>query len=359
MKFLIAMIMLGLLLFVAVHFFYDPYVVIESIASSKEIYELQAGDPEVRLVVLSGVTPGIHYRVAVRVAWDSVEAGTPPYKRARIVFASYDKNGRWVPSSPHGVCGVIGSGHDSFESVLPIPEGAASTRLAFQHLGRAGFIRLERFSLQQVEFKNSAPVVFRGLQILWFLMAIWAVWHLRLLRRRGGIAVVFVAGLIAAGMLLPGSVVSEVPDRMADLVRPAKTASPSLTGGEDGHRKTEEGRSIVEVVRSERSLVADRLLSVDFNLLGHTGLFLLLGAVCGVCFIDRSVRWHRVVQVFAGGAIYAVAAELLQVTELTRTVGVSDIGVNILGWLTGLFIVALGFHFFWAAGSVVRRRTVV
>ena len=69
------MIASGLLLFVAIQFFYDPYRVIETIASSQEMRELEPGDPDERLAVLSDVKPGEQYRVAVKVLWGSVEAG--------------------------------------------------------------------------------------------------------------------------------------------------------------------------------------------------------------------------------------------------------------------------------------------
>lgn len=344
-----------LFVFALVHFFYDPYTVTESIAASTDEYELRPGDPEVRLAVLPDVKPGEVYKVTAQAAWGSVEAGSPSYKQPRVVFLNYNKQGRWIPS-PFSVCGVKGSGKDSFETVLSVPEGAVSTRLVFQHRGKTGWIRLFRFSLQQVALKKSAPMVFGGVQAVWFLVAGWTIWRLRLMRRWAGIAVVLVAGLIAAGMLLPGKVVRAAPDQMADFVRPAQIEEVSLSaralasaGGQmsevrdQGKLKTAEKveSRAGEVVQDGRRLLAREIDRLNFNLLGHVGLFLLLGATCGVCFNVRSNRWVYVLRVFAGGVVYALAAELLQVTVLTRNVQCSDIGVNVLGWLIGLALVAL------------------
>ena len=340
------MIAMGLLLFVLIHFFYDPYRIIETLASSQERCELQAGDPEVLLAVVSDGKPGIDYRVAARVEWDSVVEGIPDYKRARVIFASYDSKGQWI-RSPHGVCGVIGSGQDHFESVLPIPEGAATTRLVFQHLGKAGSFRLDEFSLEQVEFKRSAPVIFRGLQFLWIVVAIYVVWYFRLLNRFAGVAVILVAGLIAVGMLLPGAVLKEVRTDVDDFLRPemiASAPSSSSTGTREVAIEHDTPARGLEDIRSERIYIADWFRHLDLNTLGHAGLFLLFGLVCGVYFNVGSNTWFYILRIFAGGVVFALSAELLQVTELTRSVRISDIGVNILGWLTGLLAVTLVFR---------------
>lgn len=337
------MVTLVLFVFALFHFFYDPYNA-ESIAESTDSVELLPGDPDVRLAVLTDVKPGTEYRIAAKVDWKSVEAGEKPWKTARIVFFSFNKQGRWIPA-PHEVCCVTGSGKDSFETVLSIPEGAASTRLIFQHRGKTGSVRLKRFSLQQMDFKKSAPWVFRGLQTVWFLIAGWTIWHLRLLRRWSGMAVVLVAGMIAAGMLIPGEVVHEAPDRMADLVRPVETpdlvaSSAPAKDKDKGHKAAAESWA-GEVVQNGRKLLAEEVSKWDFHILGHAGLFLLLGVVCAVFFRIPFKDWSGVLVVFAGGGVYAIAVELLQVTELTRTVRFSDVGVNVLGWLAGLIAIFL------------------
>jgi len=345
-------IALGLLLFVAVHFFYDPYRVVETIASSGELRELEPGDPEERLVVLSDVRPGTQVRVTTRVAWESVEAGASLYKTARVVFVCYDESDRWIVAPPT-VCSVTGSGRRSFHALFSIPEGAVSARLIFKHRGVAGNFQMSWFSLERVDVKPVTPGFLRGLQILWVGLVCWAGWVLRLFRRRGGWAVVLVAVLIAGGMVLPNSVIKEVPRQAADWVRPENNGQRSEVKGqwsEDGFRLVEHNSSerggkteekVAEVVQKERSRIADRILDFKCKRWAHISLFLLLGMVCGRCFFKGNFRGRRALQVFACGLIYALAAELLQVTALTRSVRASGFGVNALGWLTGLVVVAL------------------
>ncbi|MBC8205744.1 MAG: hypothetical protein H8E68_01155 [Kiritimatiellaeota bacterium] len=336
-----AIIIIGLLLFVAIHLFYDPYRAVNSIASSTEARVLQAGDPEVRLAVLSDVTPGTDYRVAARVEWDSVVEGSPAYKCARVIFASFDKKGHWIPSH-HVLCWFIGSGQGHFESIFSVPDSAASTRLVFQHLGKAGSFQLDQFSLEQVKIKRSAPAIFRALRVIWAVMAIWVAWYFRLWNRLSGLAVILVAGLIAIGMLLPSPVLNEVRDDVDDFLRPVTIASlPSSISNQVTAIDRDTLKEAVEVIRTERVFIADWFRGLDLHRLGHAGLFLLLGATCGVCFNVHSNGWIYVLRIFVGGMGYALAAELLQVTELTRTVRASDFGVNALGWLVGLIVVGL------------------
>lgn len=333
-------LIIGLVLFFGIHFFYDPYRVVQSIASSSETHALRVGDPEVRLAVLTDVKPGALYRAAVNVAWDSVEAAGPPYKNARVVFASYDKRGHWIPS-PHSVCGVIGSGEDSFEAVLPIPEGAASTRLSFQHLGLSGWIRLDHFSLQQVELKRSTPFIFRALQIVWGFLAIWAVCNLRLWNRASGIAVILVAGLITVGMLLPNPLVKGVLEGVDDFIRPVEGGVPAQSSPVSGAIDQASPDRITVALQSKRSSIANWVQVLDVKILSHAGLFLFLGIVCGIYFLRRRPGGRGLLPFLTGGIVFAMAAELLQVTELTRKVRADDIGVNVTAWLIGLVAVAL------------------
>lgn len=334
------MVIAGLLLFIATHFFYDPYRVIESVASSNQTHVLKVGDPEVRLVVLSNVNPEALYRAAVDVAWDSVEAAGPPYMNARVIFASYNQLGHWIPS-PHSVCGVIGSGEGSFEAVLPIPEGAASTRLSFQQLGLSGWIRLDAFSLQQVELSRATPIIFRTLQMVWGFLAIWAVWRLRLWNRVSGVAVILAAGLITVGMLLPNPLVKDVLEGVDDVIRPGEVSAPAQTSPVSGAIEQTSSDRITVALQSKRNSFANWVQVLDVKILSHAGLFLFLGLLCGIYFLRRNLGGRGLLPFLTGGIVFAVAAELLQVTELTRTVRVFEIAVNVIAWLIGFITVFL------------------
>lgn len=149
-------------------------------------------------------------------------------------------------------------------------------------------------------------------------------------------------GLIAVGMLLPSPVLNGARSDVDDFLRPETVASsPTTTGSQIVTIEHDNPGRGMEVIRTERIFIADWFRQLDLNMLGHAGLFLLLGITCGVCFNIRSNSWTYVLRIFLGGVVFALAAELLQVTELTRSVRISDVGVNILGWLTGLLVVAL------------------
>jgi len=75
---------------------------------------------------------------------------------------------------------------------------------------------------------------------------------------------------------------------------------------------------------------------------GHAGLFMLLGIAAGLVAWGGHPGKRPLLLALAGGMLYAVAAELLQVTTISRTVRLYDIGINAAGLAAGVLAVAVG-----------------
>ncbi|MDZ4198388.1 MAG: VanZ family protein, partial [Kiritimatiellia bacterium] len=239
--------------------------------------------------------------------------------------------------SNHGVCSGTGSGSETFTQVFTIPDRAMTVRFELQHLGVAGRMGIESFSVQQVDLRRSTRWVFGGLIGIWFFLAVWSVRKLRLFRRPWGRAVFISAFLIAVGMLLPGRILGDAKSQVADWVQPAAPpATPPPAVDQSDPAPAPVAPLPPTAIQTARLRVEQLIRRIDPHLWGHLSFFFLLGVTCGLCFLPKAPPRGLLLRVLLGGLLYSVAAELLQVAELSRSVRIGDVGLNLLGFVVGL-----------------------
>ncbi len=338
----------GVALLLLVHFLFDPYRVLSNVGSSDQVVEIVAGEAERIIFMLPDVVPGTEYRVKASAQWEGVEKGKEAWRTARLIFAAYNEKGRWIPA-PHWVCAADGNGRGTFQEEFTIPQEAAKARLVLQHYGSAGSLRLDSFTVQVVELRSITRWLFSILQVFWFATVAWTALIFRLHRRKCGLGVIIVAGLIAAGMLLPDQVVTTTPGAVADWVATPVVVAPRAPTPATGERRpvVEQDLTAERVDRTPglsrtlRSAVAARIRTVDMRFWGHAGLFMLLGITSVLAAQGGRPERRSLLVALAGGLCYALAAELLQVTTISRTVRLYDIGINAMGLAAGVLAVAV------------------
>lgn len=329
-----------LLLFAAVHFFHDPFRVIAPVAESMEERVLQAGEPAQVLAIVQDAQPGAWYRATATVEWRAVQADTPDWRTARVVLGSHDVQGRWIPAH-HVLCSLTESGQARFMDEFKLPDGVAQARMTLQHMGLDGWIALRSFSLDEVERNPVNRWLYPLLRLAWLCVAGWGIWLFGLVRTPSGYPVIVMAGLIAVTMLIPQPAVRETHGLVADVVRPpeiivAEVADPApgITPARPKEVVTSPPPERERRVRDFRVASAQWVRGLDIHFWGHLGMFMVLAVLTGIHFRRRreSVPWSMLL---VGGVVYAVAAELLQATEITRSVRAWDIGISSMGWLVG------------------------
>ncbi|MFC1468041.1 WecB/TagA/CpsF family glycosyltransferase [Verrucomicrobiota bacterium] len=174
------------------------------------------------------------------------------------------------------------------------------------------------------------------LGVLWCLMAWDYVIRLNLLKRVGGLAVVGCAVVILIGSLIPREQVDRAPGRASErVVEQVESTWNALYSGD------------IFKEFSLKELLLDygrNLSSMDPFRAGQMILFGLLGIALGFSFLfpldpSEGKRYRRyVLAVLAGGILYGIQMELLQVLSPSREVTFLSMFESGVGVLAGLVV---------------------
>ena len=176
-----------------------------------------------------------------------------------------------------------------------------------------------------------------SLSVIWGITLIGYLGRLEVLKRIGGLTVVFVAVILVAGMLLPKEIIGTYPEQASGVVVREFDAAWKTVYGKDLFREFSLHKHLMQY--------AESLSRFDIHRAGQVGLFFLFGVALGICFLFPVDPFQRrryggsLFLLWIAGGLWALQMEFLQVLSPTRE-------VTFVGFVESLIGVTVGIGFF-------------
>lgn len=281
-------------------------------------------------------------RVRAEAAAQNVTPGREPWQTARILFWSYDAEGRRMRYLPHEL-GAIGGTTDWHDMALVVPVLPETRLLRFiiYNGGVSGRMLVRNITVDEVTETRLFAVLKALLIAGWAVAGPWAVWPVALaaMRRRGAGLTALVAIGILGGTLAPQPLLSDLVQPVLD--RAQRVAGPLWPGAS----RDPPDPVLVDERRPEGQrlpFTPDWTPRLETGVAAHLAAFVLLGAILPLAF--PAVPLSRV---FLYLLVFSVSIETVQGFYVTRTPELRDLIANIAGIPLGLLL----------AVSVVRLRS--
>jgi len=348
-----AFLLLSLLTMLVI-FFYDPYLAVgpelldnptfsEGLAGwnfhgpdgsvtpgADGTVRLESGDPSQNVVIYQKIAEPQRFtllRLAGFLRTVEVVAGSKGWHQARLVLASYDRDGKWL-AGPHHVVSLA-STHNwkRYAEVFRILPGARELRVMAQLPYATGTMQVGHLSLRPVEAKSSAPFLRILFLAAWGGLILWV--FLPLLRagrtacRRVALAMALLAVLI--GTLTPGDLRKQWQDdsvaTLESIGRQIATATPD--------------EAVTAAVEAKRGRHNSRH-KLDRHLLAilKAAHFLLFGTLA--CCLALALPGLPLSGLLGPLGMLATATEFMQFFIRGRTALYGDWLIDLVGALVGL-----------------------
>ena len=176
-----------------------------------------------------------------------------------------------------------------------------------------------------------------SLSVLWGVTLIGYLGRFEVLKRIGGLTVVFVAVILMVGMLLPKEIIGTYPEQASGMIVKDSDAAWKTVYGKDLFREFSLHKHLMQY--------AESLSRFDIHRAGQVGLFFLFGVALGICFLfpvdpfQRRRYGGNLVLLWIAGGLWALQMEFLQVLSPTRE-------VTFVGFVESLIGVTVGIGFF-------------
>lgn len=190
-----------------------------------------------------------------------------------------------------------------------------------------------------------------ALLVFGVLTALGYVARLEIFKRVGGMAVVLTAALLVTGMLLPKATVGAYPRRASERMTQTLDSAWGALYGKDLFQNFNLKDRLLDYTRKFRNFEIYRQ--------GQITGFAVFGFLLGFCFVFpldpllRGAYVRRILTVAAGGMLFALNGELLQVVSPSRQVVLTSVIESGAGLLPGIAVFVL-VHNAYLAGA--RRR---
>jgi hypothetical protein len=293
---------------------------------------------------LQPVIPGSLFRLRGYAAAEQITPGSKPWDQGRVVLFYRGPSGQKRWNYPHTAVRLRGTQDwTAFEFLSTVPDFAASGHLVVINEGSSGRFKVKEMSLVPMRYKTSNRWLDGAWVILWCSVAFWYSVRLRLWSRPAGWLILLLTVSIVVGMLIPNQVITtthrEATRAVEHQIERMTLQSPARP---DSHLAKRSNR----VAWLRLGVVAQWMKSLEPHPFGHLVMFLAMGYSCGLMFLSGPTP-HRVdhlgrneslrlLALTAGMAVYAAAAELLQVLVLSRTPALRDWWLNMQGFTIGI-----------------------
>lgn len=298
---------------------------------------------------------GIRVRIEARA--DGIVHGQERWQYADIALWSFDRSGKSLWYWPKRIHTIDGS-HDWtwFDAEIPIAGEVDRMVLVVRNAATDGAVSLRGLSVDPVQWRAG---------FAWARYVLIATWALLigylaacLVRWRGiavGKAMLFGAGIVAlAGIVTPQPYFSQATKPLEDLLHsldhqvssdiarprgpeaaPAPTRPDQRIDQQSRSPAAEAPRFLLDAPPRMPSDLTDRS-AISFKQLGHFLCFLALSFAAWLAFPHTPIR-----VLLAYLVLTLLASEVLQLFVITRSSSWDDIGVDILGVLSGLVTAGL------------------
>lgn len=287
-----------------------------------------------------------HYesiRVRARIKVEEVVAGEYAWRCARLVFAQYDADRKWMPGR-HGLMGMSGTtGWKVYEKAFEMFPDAAYAEVALQQLGSSGLAEFEHIEAQPVRVRASFVwwrILFAG---GWLVAAVYYFPRCRLHRRRLKMLILLNVLVILVGALMPSEWISDNTGKAKAAWAKVAQPVPVKTDVPPREKPTTQQERDTQQMGRFNKVVGDA---------HRTGHFILFASLCFLVYLSAALEQQRSVYYFKVGfdvLLFAAVTESLQFLTLDRTAGMIDLLIDVYG-------MAVAFVLFLAVLPLVRRR---
>jgi VanZ family protein len=276
-------------------------------------------------------------RVRARIGVEGVVAGKNPWNCARLLFAQYRADGRWIPVC-HGLAAECGSKDWArHEKVFKVSSDADHAAVLLEQSGTEGLARFDQIRVQPVRLRASFTWWRILFAVSWMLTAALYFKRCRLHRRKLRMLIILNAVAILAGTLMPGTWIIDNADRMKATLREsllsrAKGTAETRPAATGPARKTPP---------PEKQMDWFTEVEIEAHQAGH---FILFAALCFLVYLSAALeRQHPVYFIKVGFDVllFAAVTESLQLLTLDRSAGVGDLRIDIYGMALALLLFVL------------------
>jgi len=307
---------------------------------------------------LEPVSPGSLFRLRGYAAAEQITPGSRPWQQGRVVLLYRGPNGQTRWDYPFTAVRLVGTQDwTAFDFLSTVPDFATSGRLRVINEGRSGRFKVKEMSLVPMHYKPSNRWWDGAWVLLWCGVALWYSVRLGLWSRPAGWLILLLTGGIVVGMLIPSQVITTTH---LEATQAVEHQIERMTSQSRARPDTPLPKPSNLVARLRLGAVAPWMKSLEPRPLGHLVMFLAMGYSCGLMFLAGHTPhrvYHlgrkeslRLLAVVAGMAVYAAAAELLQVLVLSRSPAFDDWWLNMQGFAMG----TIGFILTHGAWYVMR-----
>jgi hypothetical protein len=295
-------------------------------------------------------------RVRAEAAAQGVRQGREEWETARILFWSYDGDGRRMRYLPHEL-GALGGTTDWHDMTLVVPVLPETRLLRFiiYNGGVSGRMLVRNITVDEVAETRLFGILKTVLIAGWVLAALWAAWPLAVAAARRpavGLTLLVAAGILG-GTLAPQPLLSNLMQPALDLAQraagplwpgaspdvpealPAEGAQrPSAQGGNANGSPVAAAPSDEQRFEGQRvPLTPDWTPRLEAGVAAHLAAFVLLGIMMPLAFPGTPL-----IRIFLYLLVFSVSIETVQGFHVTRTPELRDLAANIAGIPLGLLL---------------------
>jgi hypothetical protein len=293
---------------------------------------------------LQPVIPGSLFRLRGYAAAEQITPGSRPWEQGRVVLLYRDATGQARWNYPHTAIHLRGTQDwTAFEWLSTVPDFATSGHLVVINGGHSGRFKVKELSLVPMQYKTSHSWLDGAWVMLWCGVAFWYSIRLRLWSRPTGWLILLLTAGIVVGMLIPNQVITTIH---LEATRAAEHQIDRMTSPSQAMPDRHLSKPSNQIALLRWGAVAQWMQSLELHPLGHLVMFLAMGYSCGLRFL-AGLPPHRVylfgrkeslrlLALMAGMAVYAAAAELLQVLVPSRSPALHDWWLNMQGFAMGI-----------------------
>lgn len=294
-------------------------------------------------------------RVRAEAAAHLVRQGREDWQTARILFWSYDGDGKRMRYLPHEL-GAIGGTTDWHDMTLVVPVLPETRLLRFiiYNGGISGRMFVRNITVDEVAETRLFGILKAVLIAGWAAAALWAVWPLALaaVRRPAlGLTLLVAAGILG-GTLAPQPLLSDLMQPALDLAQraagplwpdaspdvpealPAEGAQrPSIPGGNANGSPVAAPSDEQRLEGQRVPFTPDWTPRLEAGVAAHLAAFVLLGTMMPLAFPGTPL-----IRMFLYLLVFSVSIETVQGFHVTRTPELRDLTANLAGIPLGLLL---------------------
>ncbi|MPY71225.1 MAG: hypothetical protein GEU92_14185 [Alphaproteobacteria bacterium] len=295
-------------------------------------------------------------RVRAEAAAHGVRQGREEWQTARILFWSYDGDGKRMRYLPHEL-GAIGGTTDwhGMTLVVPVLPETRLLRFIIYNGGVSGRMFVRNITVDEVAETRLFGILKTVLIAGWAVAALWAVWPLAPAAARRpamGLTLLVAAGILG-GTLAPQPLLSNLMQPALDLAQ--RTAGPLWPGASpdvpealpaEGAQRpfarggNANGPPVAAEPSDEQRFEGQRVPftpdwtpRLEAGVAAHLAAFVLIGAMMLLAFPGTPP-----IRIFLYLLVFSASLETVQGFHVTRTPEIRDLAANIAGIPLGLLL---------------------